>query len=411
MKRYLHHSILGLLLLSSCLGEGDAPLGEYETFVRYYGNGADEVAVQVKELTDGNLALLSNTELSANRFRLNLTITDRFGHEIKSRKYTSPADKNFRANSFIIKNDGSFIITGEEIINEISYLMLLEISNSGAEVRSVTLNPHPPAINTLASVKGTGIYWGSGNQLLVLSNISNNGAENMLLQSFNADWTAAWSRTYGSDDGSWLSPSGASSLTKKLYNHNNIMIWGGTKSGNNQADLRLTATKQNAQNTEFDLTIGTPTNNEEAFDMCRYPIANDNPESILGFVIVGRSAPEGGTSNIKLVRTSTNGAVIFEKTFGTERNDFGKAVTAASDGNLLVFATSQTAAGNTSYYLVKVDSNGESVWDRLIGSTHNEDAVDIIEGNDGSIIVCGTTNFGGQKMAMLMKLDKEGNLF
>jgi hypothetical protein len=410
MNKHLHKIIISVVLFSSCLSESVAPLGEYETFIRYFGNQFDEVAVQVKELPDAHIALLSNTAIASNEFKITLTLTDKFGH--KKWDYRGPANGNFRASSFITRNNGNFLITGDEIINGVSYLMLLEISTSGTEVNKITFNPQPIEIKALSSVKGTGMTWGANNNLLIISSVSNNGSENMLLQSISADWSVEWSRAYGSDDGSWLSPSGASSITKRLYNNgNDVLIWSGTKTGNNQADLRLTAAQKNAQNPEFDLSFGTPERNEEAFDMCRYPVDYSNPQLNLGYAVVGLAGADGGTSDIKLVRTATNGALIFEKTFGTDRNDFGKAVTATRDGSLLVFATTQTLAGNTSYYLIKLNSFGDIIWEQQIGSTHNEDAIDVVESMDGSIIVCGTTNFGGQKMAMLMKLDKEGRIF
>lgn len=396
MKRFLHHSIVGLLLFSSCLNEGDAPLGEYETFIRYFGDGADEVAVQVKELTEGNIAMLSNTELGANQFKISLTITDQFGHKIWD--FRGPSNGNFRANSFLLLSNGNFLITGDEIIDNQSFLMLIEIGSSGTLVKSQTF-AHP-TINIIASasVRGKGMTLNNTNDLLIVSDISNNGDENMLLQLINlnttGDWTVAWSHAYGSDE---------STLAKRLFlNNNNSVVWGGTVRLNNQNDFRLTAAPKDSQNPEFDLPIGTPDRNEEGNDICKFAG---------GYVIVGNTELPSGTTNIKLVRTTENGSVLFEKEFGNERNDSGKSVAATMDGSLVVFGNTQTLAGTNSYYLIKLDSFGNILWEEVIGSSHVEDAVDVIQGSEGSFIACGTTNFGGLKVAMLMKTTSEGKIF
>jgi hypothetical protein len=402
MRRILRFLLVCLVLQTACGDESNAPLGEFETFIRYYGGAFNQVAVQVKEVGEGDIVLLSNTEISSSEFKISLTITDRFGHTKAA--YQGPSVGSYRASSFITASNGNFIITGDEMIDGISYLMLLEIGASGNEVRRTTFNTQPTEISEFASVKGTGMTWGANNNLLIISNVSNNGAENMLLQSINPDWTISWSRAYGSDDGSWQSPSGSSNVVKRLYlNTNNSVVWGGTVGKNAQADFRLTAAPKNSQNPEFDLPLGTPNTNEEAFDLCSFGG---------GYVIVGRTELQDGTSNIKLVRTAENGAIIFENSFGKERNDAGKSVTPTRDGSLIVFGSSQTQLGNNSYYLVKLNSSsGEIIWEQIIGSSHNEEAADVIEGSDGSFIACGTTDFGGRKVAMLMKTTSEGKIF
>ncbi|HMQ00167.1 MAG TPA: hypothetical protein PKC24_10330 [Cyclobacteriaceae bacterium] len=403
-----------MILLSSCINEDGAPLGEYETFVRYFGTNFNEVAVQVKELSNGDIALLSNTEISATEYKVSLTVTDQFGH--RKWNYRGTENNSLRASSFTILPNGNFLITGDEIEAGFSKAMLLELNSAGLLQRTKTFE-HPlnenqlPLLSQSANVRGKAITINSSNEIVLLSEVTNNGQDNMLLQSIDANWNEQWSRVYGSDDGSWQPGANVSYVTKRLYLEGvNTVIWGGTVGKNNQADFRLTAVPKDAQSPEFDNSYGTPNSIDEAYDMCRYPLA-EGEQTGLGYVIVGRSGTSGSNSNIKLVRTAANGTLIFEKIFGTDRDDFGKAVAPSRDGNLLVFATTQTLAGNSSYYLIKLDNSAEVIWEQLIGSTHNEDAVDITESADGSIILCGTTNIGGLRVAMLMKTTHEGKLF
>tara|TARA_B100000795_G_scaffold269620_1_gene259609 strand:- start:6143 stop:8212 length:2070 start_codon:yes stop_codon:yes gene_type:complete len=138
------------------------------------------------------------------------------------------------------------------------------------------------------------------------------------------------------------------------------------------------------KNIVFDHTLGSDT--AEIFSTLL-----QTPDG--GFLLAGSSA--GGSNGDKtenskggfdfwIVKISKDGNILWDKTIGGAKNDFlNSAVLTVDDGFLLGGVSesnisgdkSDNSYGNEDYWLVKVNSSGNVVWDKTIGG----DTTDILE--------------------------------
>ncbi len=117
-----------------------------------------------------------------------------------------------------------------------------------------------------------------------------------------------------------------------------------------------------------------------------------------------------------LIKTDTNGNVLWQNNFGGAGTDFPFNISLATDGGyVLAGYTSSFGAGSNDVYVVKTDSQGNLEWQNWFGTPNSEGGSAITLAN-GNIIVYGQyrfedPNFPGNKAphGMVMELDQNGN--
>jgi hypothetical protein len=129
-----------------------------------------------------------------------------------------------------------------------------------------------------------------------------------------------------------------------------------------------------------------------------------------------------------IVKVNNSGVKIWDKTFGGSEDDELRNAIPLTDGNIMLvgisnsgigFEKSQSSRGDKDFWLVKIDSNGNKIWDKTFGGSAKEENPIIQEVSDGYIL--GGTSFsgiGGDKTAnainngvshfWLIKLDLQG---
>jgi hypothetical protein len=133
-----------------------------------------------------------------------------------------------------------------------------------------------------------------------------------------------------------------------------------------------------------------------------------------GFIVTGMSPLPARFvfSDVILVKTDLNGDSLWKKTYGGERNELSKRVIENNDGDFVfVAATESFTVGDYDIWVVKTDSNGDTIWTKTYGGLV-DDIPEWIEQTDdrGYIITGGSYSFGaGDKDLFLLKLDSDGN--
>jgi len=153
---------------------------------------------------------------------------------------------------------------------------------------------------------------------------------------------------------------------------------------------------------EFDLNFGS-----NGDDRARYGVIT----SLNHLLTVGSYQTETNYTDFYLVEMDINGNFIREKTFGSDLDDDATTVIIGNDNNLLIGGNSVTSSGTKDVLLFKISSEGEILWQKAYGSSNNEELNYILPvENSGYFLVGLTESFGaGSRDIYLIRIDENGN--
>ena len=140
-----------------------------------------------------------------------------------------------------------------------------------------------------------------------------------------------------------------------------------------------------------------------------------------GYVIAGYTDSfSAGNYDVYLLKTDSDGNLIWNKTYGGAHSDLGHSVQETSDGGYVIAGYTRSFGNkDDDVYLVRVDSEGNELWSRTYGiqgaTNNNERGHSVQQTNDGGYIIAGETNSSdrGEKDlydVYIVKPDSEGNL-
>jgi len=134
-----------------------------------------------------------------------------------------------------------------------------------------------------------------------------------------------------------------------------------------------------------------------------------------GYVFVGYTkTTAGGPEDIWLVKTDSIGDTVWTKTFGGSDRDLSSSICRTTDGGFIISGNTESfSAGNFDAWLIRTDSNGDLIWTKTYGSTERDIASDVKQTDDGGFIICGQTESFGHvnnyNDAWLIKTDSNGD--
>jgi hypothetical protein len=150
-------------------------------------------------------------------------------------------------------------------------------------------------------------------------------------------------------------------------------------------------------NLDWETTLGG-TGIERAQDIAK---TNDG-----GYVITGSTfsndvdvSKNHGESDIWLVKIDGQGNLVWETSFGGAQFDASESVIASQDAGFIIIGNSKSNdmdtnanAGENDIWLIKTDPNGNMVWQKSFGGTGLDFGFDATETSEGSIILIGETS-------------------
>lgn len=124
-----------------------------------------------------------------------------------------------------------------------------------------------------------------------------------------------------------------------------------------------------------------------------------------GYVLVGNTFSSNGDvflnhgeSDIWMIKIDVEGNLIWEKTYGGSKFDLAQAVVQSKDGGFLIAGNTKSDDkdsllnnGENDIWVVKTNAFGELVWEKSFGGSGLDFAFDLIENEDGSVMVVGET--------------------
>lgn len=116
-------------------------------------------------------------------------------------------------------------------------------------------------------------------------------------------------------------------------------------------------------------------------------------------------------SQLLLLKLSDTGNLLWAKTYGA--NSYGKDILQTNDGGFIIAGGTQNiGAGLSDSYFIKTDTNGDTLWTRVIGGAKNDYAQFIKQTSDNGFIAVGNSYSYDTTYSrpFILKLDSSGNL-
>ena len=150
------------------------------------------------------------------------------------------------------------------------------------------------------------------------------------------------------------------------------------------------------------------------------------------YIIVGSSDSDDidiennkGTYDFWVIKISSSGTLIWEKSFGGNEIDEALDILTTNDGNFLICGNTRSMNSNVSLnngaadsWVVKINLEGELLWEKSFGGSSFDGSKAIIETHDNEYIIVGNsrsenidlTNNNGQNDAWIFKINQNGIL-
>jgi hypothetical protein len=146
--------------------------------------------------------------------------------------------------------------------------------------------------------------------------------------------------------------------------------------------------------------------NEEAYSLVQTPDG--------GYALAGYTSSFGaGDSDFWLVKTDDYGNFEWNQTYGGANKDRANSLVQTGDGGyVLAGYTESFGAGDLDFWLVKTDADGNMEWNQTYGGTEADWARSMVKTSDGGFALAGdTSSFGaGDSDFWLVKVDSSGNI-
>ncbi|PSR55169.1 hypothetical protein AHMF7605_17470 [Adhaeribacter arboris] len=187
---------------------------------------------------------------------------------------------------------------------------------------------------------------------------------------------------------------------------------GGDKTQASKGALDYWIVKLNASGTKvWDKTIGG-----SSYD--RLEVVQQTPDG--GYILGGNSAsgisgdkseglrdieeiPDLFPSDYWVVKLKADGTKVWDKTLGGTKLDFISSILQTNDGSYILGGSSESGVsgektgpnkGERDFWVVKINTNGHKLWDKTIGGNRNDILVSVQAAGDGAYLLGGYSNTG-----------------
>ncbi|NLI98356.1 hypothetical protein GX441_06820, partial [bacterium] len=194
---------------------------------------------------------------------------------------------------------------------------------------------------------------------------------------FNQDGEVEWERSYG----------GASSDT--FFSVCELSTGGFAAAGNTASygaggtDIWLLRFEPDGD-TLWTRTFGGPTE-DLGYAICE--------TADKGLLIAGSRVPLDTNENqLYLLKVDSAGAVLWEKEYGGEWDEFGYCIWPNADGSFAITGTTWSqGSGKADVWLLKIGASGDTLWTRTYGGTDKDEGYSVAGCTDGGYIISGYT--------------------
>jgi len=130
------------------------------------------------------------------------------------------------------------------------------------------------------------------------------------------------------------------------------------------------------------------------------------------FIVVGASNDKnGGMHDLWVVRVNANGEFLWEQKFGGLALDEAYSIKKTADNGFIVSGLTESKGnGDADMWLLRFDRWGQLLWEKTYGNSGYEEARSVIESANGDFIIAGstTTTSEGKKDISLIRVNSAG---
>ena len=130
------------------------------------------------------------------------------------------------------------------------------------------------------------------------------------------------------------------------------------------------------------------------------------------YVIAGYTDTQGNNNyDFYLLKVQADGNLVWNKTYGGAQSEKAYAMAKAADGYVLVGEV-ESPITSTDAWVLKVDLNGNVLWNKTVGGKDADSPAYVTQSKDGGYLVAGFTfSFGqGQRDFWLFKINDQGHV-
>lgn len=425
MKRIF--GLWALVICCACSNDDSQPmppanevpfLGEMD-WIRSFGGSGDDTAQSVIQTLDGGYAVLgfSNSrdgDLVGKTTEVNdywLLKLDTEGNLLWSRTYGGSKDD--RGQSVIQTSDGGYAIVGYAMSDDgdgsnnegfhDNWILRLDTTGGILWEKSFGFSGHDHSYDVIETSDGGFFFSG------FLDVTSSEGAGN-------------------EGKGSYLTRHGVGEFWGTKLDANGNLQWrryfGGTNNDRSYAVLEALdgnfVLVGSSESDDFDIT-----NPKGSYDFWMVKISNtgdliwqrsfggtgiDKAYDISktldgGYVVTGNTfstdtdvSGNNGESDVWLIKVDDQGGLVWERTFGGLEFDAAHGLTTTSEGGFVIVGNAKSQDGDTTenkgendIWVIKTDALGNIVYQQTFGGSGIDFGFDVIENNEGSLILVGET--------------------
>lgn len=359
-------------------------------WTKTYGGDEIDAALCVTD-EDGGYIFSGGTYSKGSGEQAWIVKTDVAGDTIWSKAFGGPGDE--RAYYIIKVEDGGYVSTG--YITNLGTTgrdyFLLKLNASGDSVWMKTY--HKNSIDWALCVQQT-----MDMGYVIVGFTQHQGDTDVWMIKTDEFGDTLWSKTYGGDLNDW------GSSIKQTADTGFIIT--GFKEVNAQRNRDLWLLKTDMYgNEQWSKTFG---GNEE--DWGRAVIQSED----YGYVLSGVTSSFGaGLEDIWVLKTDILGDTLWARTFGGEYDDWAYAsIIETNEMDYLVAGgTESYGMGGTDAWLIKSNSDGDLLWSKTYGGNEFDIASYVIPTTDNGFLLAGSTlSYGSNSEdAWLIKTDSVGN--
>lgn len=163
-----------------------------------------------------------------------------------------------------------------------------------------------------------------------------------------------------------------------------------------------------------------------SLDVANYVIQDHNEDFVIVGIISSINPIPIGFFDFYIVKIDPNGDIIWEKNYGGSRSEFARHIQQTDDKGYIITGSSSSFDkdvsnnyGNSDYWIIKIDEQGNLIWEKNLGGSFTDRAYHGFVTNDGGFVAVGfsaskdsgdITNHFGRQDCWVTKLNTDGVL-